>query len=65
MMDLVVLVVGVGVARTIDYDDEMKNIGMENRDLVEDDQDLLEMIDNFYRLVFFLNKNSKFKNVPN
>lgn len=43
-MDLVVPVV-VDVERKIDYDDEMKNIEMENKNLMEDDPDLLEMID--------------------
>jgi len=38
----------IDVGRKIDYDDEMKNIVMENRDLMEDDQDLLEMVDNFF-----------------
>jgi hypothetical protein len=46
-MGLVVLVV-VDVGRKIDYDDEMKNIVMESSDLMEDDQDLLEMVDNFF-----------------
>jgi len=38
----------VDVGRKIDYDDEMKNIVMESSDLMEDDQDLLEMVDNFF-----------------
>jgi hypothetical protein len=37
----------VDVGRKIDYDDEMKNIVMVNINLIEDDQDLLEMVDNF------------------
>ncbi len=36
--------------RKIDYDDERKSIVMERRALMEDDQDLLEMVDNFFGL---------------
>jgi hypothetical protein len=46
-----VVVVLVDVGRKIDYDDEMENIVMENRDLMEDDQDLVEMVDNFFKFL--------------
>ncbi len=45
------VVVLVDVGRKIDYDDEMENIVMENRDLMEDDQDLVEMVDNFFKFL--------------
>ncbi len=47
MVDFLVLIL-IDVGRKIDYDDEMKNIVMENRDLMEYDQDLLEMFDNSF-----------------
>lgn len=50
MVDLVelVVVVVVVVGRKIDYDDEMKNNVMGNKDLLNVDQDLLEMVDNSF-----------------
>ncbi len=48
------MAVVVDVERRMDLDDEMKNIGMRNRKLMEDDQDLLEMVDNRF---FIFQKN--------
>ena len=39
------MVVEVDFGRKIDYDDEMRSIVMLNRDAMENDQDLFDMVD--------------------
>jgi hypothetical protein len=59
MEDWVVLLV-VDVGRKMDFDDGMKNNGMENRNSMDDVQDLLEMVDNPFFIFHQITNGSKF-----